>query len=152
MKVSAAARAVLPVALGALLLWMPSAVAQGRRPVSSLNPSTIGELRAQDATITRMLRARDLRMRASRADALVPGLRTLFGDAGFPIDAPAPSRWYLRLPEGTTLPAFAAPEEALRYAIDPAWMGEKPRAYRYTADGSRTAISGVLTAKELAGP
>ena len=45
----------------------------------------------------------------------------------------------------------AAPEEALRYAIDPAWMGEKPRAYRYTANGSRTAISGVLTAKELAG-
>ena len=75
MKVSAAARVVLPVALGALLLWMPSAVAQGRRPVSSLNPSTIGELRAQDATITRMLRARDLRMRASRADALVPGRR-----------------------------------------------------------------------------
>lgn len=46
----------------------------------------------------------------------------------------------------------AAPEEALRYAVDPAWMGEKPRAYRYTAAGSRTAISGVLTAKELAGP
>jgi hypothetical protein len=46
----------------------------------------------------------------------------------------------------------AAPEEALRYAIDPAWMGEKPRAYRYKTDGSRTAISGVLTAKELAGP
>ncbi len=46
----------------------------------------------------------------------------------------------------------AAPEEALRYAIDPAWMGEKPRAYRYRANGSRTGISGVLTAKELAGP
>lgn len=46
----------------------------------------------------------------------------------------------------------AAPEEALRYAIDPAWMGEKPRSYRYTASGSRTAISGVLSAKELAGP
>lgn len=46
----------------------------------------------------------------------------------------------------------AAPEEALRYAIDPAWMGEKPRAYRYTADGARTSISGVLTAKELTGP
>jgi hypothetical protein len=44
-----------------------------------------------------------------------------------------------------------APEEALRYAIDPTWLGEKPRAYRYSADGSRTAISGVLTAKELTG-
>lgn len=45
----------------------------------------------------------------------------------------------------------AAPEEALRYAVDPTWLGEKPRAYRYTATGSRTAISGVLTAKELTG-
>lgn len=43
----------------------------------------------------------------------------------------------------------AASEEALRYAIDPAWIGEKPRAYRYTKDGSRTAVSGVLTADDL---
>jgi len=47
--------------------------------------------------------------------------------------------------------AFAgAPEEALRFAIDPAWMGEKPRAYRYGANGSRAPISGVLDATELA--
>lgn len=47
--------------------------------------------------------------------------------------------------------AFArAPEEALRFAIDPAWMGEKPRAYRYSANGARTSISGVLGAGELA--
>lgn len=46
--------------------------------------------------------------------------------------------------------AFAgAPEEALRFAIDPTWMGEKPRAYRYSASGSRTPISGVLSASEL---
>ncbi|MGH8189341.1 MAG: hypothetical protein ACREUC_22480, partial [Steroidobacteraceae bacterium] len=41
--------------------------------------------------------------------------------------------------------AFAAgPPEALRYAIDPGWMGEKPRAYRYEPDGSRESISGVI--------
>jgi hypothetical protein len=46
--------------------------------------------------------------------------------------------------------AFAgAPEEALRFAIDPAWMGEKPRAYRYNANGSRTPFSGVLTLDQL---
>lgn len=46
--------------------------------------------------------------------------------------------------------AFAgAPEEALRFAIDPAWMGEKPRAYKYAASGSRTAVSGVLTSDDL---
>ena len=47
------------------------------------------------------------------ADALLPALRTLFGDAGFPIDAPDPARWYLRLPPGAALPAFPEPEDAL---------------------------------------
>jgi hypothetical protein len=37
-----------------------------------------------------------------------------------------------------------ASREALRYAIDPAWLGEKPRAYRYDATGKREAISGVI--------
>ena len=46
-------------------------------------------------------------------DALLPSLRPLFGDAGFVLDAPAPSRWYLRLLPGSTLPAFADPADAL---------------------------------------
>lgn len=37
-----------------------------------------------------------------------------------------------------------APREALQYAIDATWLGEKPRAYRYGADGKREAISGVI--------
>src|SRR3546814_3716114 len=45
--------------------------------------------------------------------AFLPALRPLFGDAGFPIDAPHPSRWYLRLPPGAKLPAFAEPDDAL---------------------------------------
>ncbi|SFK95374.1 hypothetical protein [Lysobacter sp. cf310] len=40
-------------------------------------------------------------------------LKPLFGDAGFPIDAPRPSRWYLRLPQGARLPSFASPETVL---------------------------------------
>ena len=40
-------------------------------------------------------------------------------------------------------------EEALRFAVDPAWMGEKPRAYKYAVNGSRSAVSGVLTADNL---
>jgi hypothetical protein len=40
--------------------------------------------------------------------------------------------------------------EALRYAIDPSWAGEKPRAYRYSADGAREPISGVLAIQQLA--
>lgn len=46
-------------------------------------------------------------------DALLPALRPLFGDAGFPIDAPVTQRWYLRLPREAKLPAFAAPVDAL---------------------------------------
>lgn len=46
-------------------------------------------------------------------DALLPALRPLFGDTGFALDAPHPSRWYLRLPREASLPAFASPEAAL---------------------------------------
>ncbi|WP_189453440.1 phosphoglycerate mutase [Cognatilysobacter bugurensis] len=48
-----------------------------------------------------------------QADALMRPLRLLFGDAGFVLDAPVPSRWYLRLPTGVSLPRFASPDEAL---------------------------------------
>jgi len=57
--------------------------------------------------------AEGMQLSRQDAEALLPDLRALFGDAGLPIDAPTPSRWYLRLPAGTTLPAFAAPEQAL---------------------------------------
>ena len=44
---------------------------------------------------------------------LLPALKPLFGDAGFALDAPHPSRWYLRLPREAKLPVFAAPDEVL---------------------------------------
>ena len=54
-------------------------------------------------------------LRLARADveALLPSLRPLFGDAGMPIDAPDPSRWYLRVARGVPLPAFPEPDDAL---------------------------------------
>ena len=42
----------------------------------------------------------------------------------------------------------AAPE-ALRYAIDPTWAGEKPRSYLVARDGTRRAVSGLLTPVQL---
>ncbi len=45
--------------------------------------------------------------------AFVPALKPLFGDAGFEIDAPSPSHWYLRLPREAKLPEFAEPDDAL---------------------------------------
>ena len=54
-----------------------------------------------------------LGLEADDVRALLPALRPLFGDAGFQLDAPHPARWYLRLPEGTRLPALPGPEEAV---------------------------------------
>jgi hypothetical protein len=54
-----------------------------------------------------------LRLAREDADALLPALRPLFGDAGMPIDAPHPSRWYLRVAPGVSLPAFPDPADAL---------------------------------------
>ncbi len=54
-----------------------------------------------------------LALTREEAGELLRPLRPLFGDAGFPIDAPTPSRWYLRLPREARLPEFAGPDEAL---------------------------------------
>ncbi|MBB4132247.1 phosphoglycerate mutase [Xanthomonas sp. 3075] len=44
---------------------------------------------------------------------LLPILKPMFGDAGFLLDAPTPSRWYLRLSPDTALPDFAPPDLAI---------------------------------------
>lgn len=54
-----------------------------------------------------------LALTARDTAALLPALKPLFGDAGFPVDAPVPTRWYLRLPEDARLPAMADPAQAL---------------------------------------
>jgi len=54
-----------------------------------------------------------LRLTQEDADALLPALRPLFGDAGFTIDAPIPGRWYLRLPRAARMPVFVDPVDAL---------------------------------------
>ena len=54
-----------------------------------------------------------LQLTQADVDALLPALHPLFDDADFAIDAPVPSRWYLRLPHDATLPTFASPTDAL---------------------------------------
>lgn len=54
-----------------------------------------------------------LALTQQEAGELLRPLRPLFGDAGMPIDAPTPSRWYLRLPREARLPVFHGPGEAL---------------------------------------
>lgn len=46
-------------------------------------------------------------------EALLPALKPLFGDAGFLLDAPAPARWYLRLPREAKIPEFTDPRDVL---------------------------------------
>jgi hypothetical protein len=66
-----------------------------------------------DMSTARLLACGEMGLSAEDCEALLRPLRPLFGDAGFPIDASAPSRWYLRAPAGAKLPAFAPPERAL---------------------------------------
>lgn len=47
------------------------------------------------------------------AQALLPALQPLFDEAGLLLDAPRPGRWYLRLPEQSTLADFADPDLVL---------------------------------------
>lgn len=75
----------------------------------------------------------DLRLTAEDSAALLPALRPLFGDAGFPIDAPDPSRWYLRLPAGAQLPAFTPPSEALGTELSEQLGDDGPGARRWRA-------------------
>jgi hypothetical protein len=54
-----------------------------------------------------------LRPDAEDVAQLLPALQPLFAGFGFILDAPVPSRWYLRLPAGTTLPDFHSPDDVL---------------------------------------
>lgn len=54
-----------------------------------------------------------LALDAMSADVFLQALRPLFGEAGMPIDAPTPSRWYLCVSPQAPLPRFTAPAEAL---------------------------------------
>ncbi len=60
-----------------------------------------------------MAAAEALRLEQDDVAALLPMLQPLFAGFGFQLDAPTPSRWYLRLPEDTPLPMFATPESVL---------------------------------------
>ncbi len=76
------------------------------------------------------------------AQALLPVLRPLFGDAGYELDAPHPARWYLRLPPGTPLPAFAAPEDAVGEDL----FGSIPQGEDAVSRRWRTLITEVQVA------
>lgn len=67
-----------------------------------------------DINGARMLACGDmLKPTQDDVDALLPALRPLFGDVGLVLDAPAPSRWYVRLPQGSPIPSFPDPADVV---------------------------------------
>lgn len=66
-----------------------------------------------DLNAVRMLAWGNLQLSDAEAQALLKPLKLVFGDAGFPISAPVPERWYLMLPREARLPRFTDPEDVL---------------------------------------
>jgi hypothetical protein len=66
-----------------------------------------------DIAGARLLAVGGIGLSAGESDALRRSLAPLFGDHGFEFSAAHPERWYLRLPQGATPPAFSAPWQAL---------------------------------------
>ena len=66
-----------------------------------------------DAVTLRMLACSTLDLSPAESGELARPLRLLFGDAGFPLEAAHPQRWYLRCPKGARLPRFAPPDAVL---------------------------------------
>jgi hypothetical protein len=84
-----------------------------------------------DINAVRMLGWGNLRLSAPEAQALLKPLKLLFGDAGFPISAPVPERWYLMMPREARLPAFVDPEDVLGDEIhDRLPQGDAGRRWR----------------------
>ncbi len=63
--------------------------------------------------VVRLLACGDLGLTQAEADELVKPLKILFGDVGFPLSAPNPSRWYLMLPKESKLPEFPSLDTAI---------------------------------------
>ncbi|MBB5943681.1 phosphoglycerate mutase [Xanthomonas sp. 3307] len=64
-------------------------------------------------------------------DALLPAVQGLFAESGLTLDAPDPTRWYLRLPADSVLPVFAAPAQVLGADLfDHLPQGEDARRWR----------------------
>lgn len=71
-----------------------------------------GFMRADMASV-RLMACGEMDLAPEECEALLVPLKPLFGDEGFPISAPVPSRWYLCLPAEARLPDFHAPREVL---------------------------------------
>jgi hypothetical protein len=81
----------------------------------------------------------NLGLSAEEAEAFLKPLRPIFGDAGFPISATEPERWYLQLPPDTRLPEFPLPIDALGGDLM-AYLPEGKEAQRWRALANEAQI------------
>jgi hypothetical protein len=66
-----------------------------------------------DMNGVRLLACGQMQLDMEEAQALAAPLRPVFDEAGMQLELSTPDRWHLKLPAGTPLPDFAAPEQAL---------------------------------------
>lgn len=66
-----------------------------------------------DSVTARLMACGELGLSQEESGELARALRPLFGDAGYPLEALRPQRWYLRCPADARLPAFADPRHVL---------------------------------------
>jgi hypothetical protein len=66
-----------------------------------------------DLSGARLMACGQLQLAMDEAQALAEPLKPVFADAGMMLEVSSPDRWHLRLPPQTSLPNFAAPEQAL---------------------------------------
>lgn len=89
----------------------------------------------------RMLACGEMGLTMEECQALIAPLRTLFGDEGFPISAPVPSRWYLMLPRESKIPAFDPPEDVLGDDLEPHLpQGDAGRRWRRLLNESQILL------------
>jgi len=66
-----------------------------------------------DMNGVRLLACGQLQLSMDDARALAEPLKPIFDEAGLQLEISTPDRWHLKLPANTSLPSFAAPEQAL---------------------------------------
>lgn len=81
----------------------------------------------------------NLGLSAEDAESYMQPLRTVFGDAGFPISSSTPERWFVQLPREARLPEFPSPLDALGGDML-AYLPEGNDARRWRALGNEAQI------------
>ena len=96
---------------------------------------------AVDAVTVRMLACEIADLSTEESNELAQALRPLFGDAGFPLEAASPARWYLRCPANVQLPRFSAPHDVLGDDLMPHLpSGSNARQWRHLLNEAQVIL------------